>query len=307
MKKTSLTLAIAMVLGGKAVQATPSTIDLPVDLTYSNNQYCVSISSQCGNGWSFWQHKTGYHKANGGIDKANDAFAWDVNLNTPSFNSDKGKPVRAVESGNIYTGKGWKEGSSGQILINHSTNGDNWSSGYLHMSSITSKKARCISSPSVQNCSVQKGEIIGYVSSVGGNNDHLHFAVYNSHGKASLVSVNANFSGRTAGAYPPVDQWTGKNPSGTACEKDAKTVASKVGRYGTLELRWSGICKTNWTRIASNSSSYSTTAKVVRSSDSLSYSASGKGSIFTNMVSASGIKVCASGTVNGESLSGACY
>ena len=43
----------------------------------------------------------------------------------------------------------------------------------------------------------------------------------------------------------------GKNPSGTSCERDARTVgAMTVGGDGMLELRYSPSCKANWGRFS---------------------------------------------------------
>ncbi len=106
---------------------------------------------------------------------------------------------------------------------------------------------------------------------------------------------------------PVLSDSTGMDPQGTTCEKDATTVASKKGLYGTLELRWSNICKTNWARILSNLTSYKTEVNIERSSDKRNYSYSNKGNIWTKMVYApNNIRVCASGKINGESFSSIC-
>jgi len=143
----------------------------------------------------------------------------------------------------------------------------------------------------------------------------------NSSGNISTGSVSSDTSVKITGGYSEsgkyvensatvvvkdIPDWTGKNPNGTVCEKDGQTVASKAGKYGTLELRWSNTCKVNWVRMTSKSSSYSTEVKVQRSSDGRTYTNSGKGSIWTSMVYAPNITVCASGKVNGESISGVC-
>ncbi len=205
-KRTRLAAVVFATFAMGQVYAVPSQIDMPVDLSYSNNKHCVSTSYQCTKGWSFWQHKGGYHRSRGGISGANDYYAWDINLNSPSRNYDRGKPVKAVESGWIYAGSGWGRTSSGQLLINHTSGRDKWSSGYLHMNSITSKKSRCKQRYIYANCYVSRGEVIGYISRVGKtDNDHLHFAVYNSHGKSSgMRSANVNFNAGSGGSTPAV-------------------------------------------------------------------------------------------------------
>lgn len=48
------------------------------------------------------------------------------------------------------------------------------------------------------------------------------------------------------------DYCSGKDPESTGCSADAVTVAYTPYRYGTLDLRWSNTCKTNWARINSS-------------------------------------------------------
>lgn len=399
---TRLAAVSALVVSGQ-VHAVPSVISHPVNLSYSNSKFCASISSQCTNGWSFWQHRGGYHRSGGGIGGANDYYAWDVNLNSPTWNYDAGKPVLAVESGWIHTGNSWGGSSAGQLLINHTTGSDKWSSGYLHMSNFTSKKARCAQRYNYQNCYVRRGEIIGYISHVGEtNNDHLHFAVYNTHGKSGMRSVNVAFnSGSTSATlssirvYCPSSvsensssagscsakayysngtnkdvtnsaSWSdnssalrvysngrlktysvsrdvnvtisaryrsggvteyatatvrvkngggssgggtaldGKDPHATGCDRDGRTVAYKSMSYGNVELRWSNSCKTNWTRVKANSSSYSTKAYLWRSSDRKYQIKSGRGTIWTPMFYAPNITACAYGIIKGKGSGWTC-
>lgn len=153
-----------LVLTSSIVQATPSRVNAPVN----------------GSGWSYNQHGTGYHVVNGGVGDADDTMAWDINFGSGA--DDNGMPVYAVEEGTIYTGNGWGGSSVGQVLINHTINGDEWSTGYLHMTNIVKKSG-----------SVNKGDIVGYISDKGTPGSiHLHFAVYDSHGKQYLDSVNVN-------------------------------------------------------------------------------------------------------------------
>ena len=87
--------------------AAPTVIDLLVDLNDApQKNYCVSSTNQCSQGWSFWQHKSDKHSNYHGHAgySANDLYAWDINLNTPTWNHDKGKNVYAVADGEIYIG-----------------------------------------------------------------------------------------------------------------------------------------------------------------------------------------------------------
>lgn len=127
---------------------------------------------------------------------------------------------------------------------------------------------------------------------------------YNATGESCSSSVSAKTGSSSSSSSG--SSWDGKNPSGTTCEKDAKTVARRSNSYGQVELRWSNTCKTNWTRIISNSSSYSTYGKIRRTSDQKTYKTSGTGSRFTNMVYAPNVQACASGTIKGYTLSEVC-
>lgn len=178
----SITFYFLLSLASSFAMATPQTIDLPTG---------------GGEGWVKRQHK--FDGANGyyaGISSANDIYAWDMNWG--SSWDDEGLPVYAVEDGCIYTGVGWGGGSYGQLLINHTSGTDMWSSGYLHMKNIV-KKSGCVT----------KGEKIGEISRVGYlenpniTSPHLHFAVYDSHGKSALRSVNVNFSTVSASEKSP--------------------------------------------------------------------------------------------------------
>ncbi len=201
--------AFSLIAITKVVIAAPNTIDMPVDMSLSSGKYC--IASSCSNGWSFNQHKSGFHAPKAGVGNANDTYAWDINLNTPTFDYDNGKPVYAVEEGIIYTGNGWQGSSVGQILINHTSGSDKWSTGYVHLNNIPKKSG-----------SVNKGDIIGYISRVGTTNNHLHFAVYNGH-NAGTGSVNVSFSGKTASKKASVT-----NPTNTLTKINVNCPVSKL-------------------------------------------------------------------------------
>ncbi len=137
------------------------------------------------NEWSFNQHKSGAHTSSGGIGDCDDTFAWDANLYISGNNdADANKPVYPVADGKIVSINSWGGTSSGQVLVEHTTNGKKWYSGYLHMSNI--KKSG----------SVTTNDVIGNISSVGATNNHLHFAVYYLNSSNKLVSVNRSLSNR---------------------------------------------------------------------------------------------------------------
>ena len=174
----------------------PTTILSPVKGAFT-------VASSSSTKWSFNQHKTDKHKPNKGIGGSDDTYAWDINLNYPSDNTDKGKPVYAVADGFVtiqYADRlNGSKGSFGQLLIEHNNGGVKWWSGYLHMRNIEV-------SPSTASHKVwvTKNTILGYISDKGANNDHLHFAVYKGENKQyKLKSFNVAFSERSTVVIPP--------------------------------------------------------------------------------------------------------
>jgi tetratricopeptide (TPR) repeat protein len=164
----------------------PSQVLSPVDGPLE----VVSTLEDCSNTqWCFNQHQTGGHVAGGGICGADDTYAWDANLNTPSHDSDYNQPVYAVAPGIVTQTFGGclnanDPGSYGQVLIEHDYQGTKWWSGYLHLANIQVSKGQ----------NVTEDTIIGYVSHIGvpGSVNHLHFAVYtgdNSRGKLKSFSA----------------------------------------------------------------------------------------------------------------------
>lgn len=150
----------------------------------------VNDESYCsGTVWCFNQHRTGYHRAGGGIAGSNDTQAWDANLNYPTHNSDYDKPVYAIAKGVVtqtYAGATNAGGSTGQILIEHEFQGSKWWSGYLHL--------RLSSIQVTPGESVDTSTLLGNISNRFDYKEgaesimpyHLHFVVYtgeNSYGK----------------------------------------------------------------------------------------------------------------------------
>jgi len=180
----------------------PTEILSPVagdlEIVYPGQQYS-------GTKWCFNQHQeqpggpgTPGHGPGGGIGKADDTFAWDVNLNYPAWNSDAGEPVYAVARGVVpdaYGGSINAGGSYGQILIEHIYQGNKWWSGYLHLRDIQVMPGQ----------NVDENTILGYISNVGADNDHLHFVVYKGQNiQGGLVSFDVNIIPRIVEPPPPV-------------------------------------------------------------------------------------------------------
>jgi len=212
------------------------TIAFVTNISYSTpHQVNAPVS---GNGWRYDQHNPGgYYKGIGG---ANDGYAWDVNYG--SGYDDEGMPVYAIEDGCIYTENGWGGNTYGQLLINHTTGGDKWSSGYLHMKNIV-KKTGC----------VKKGDKIGEISRVGYRENpnitspHLHFAVYDSHGKYGLNSVNVIINKTTypltrktdvAGIFDGAGSLISPNESCWGCDKDEARMHPHPGTGSTVVFQW---------------------------------------------------------------------
>ena len=177
---------------GEISEVTPTMILSPVvrDLEIVN-----SIEQCSDTKWCFNQHKICFtggvgHCPGGGICKADDTYAWDVNLNTPNFDSDNGKPVYAVEEGIVsqtYGGCINAGGSYGQLLIEHKYQGNSWWSGYLHLKDIQV----------IPGQSIDEDTLIGYISNTGTDNNHLHFVVYKGqNSQAGLISFNAEITSR---------------------------------------------------------------------------------------------------------------
>ncbi len=123
-----------------------------------------------GSGWSNTSGSPYHRLVNYAGRTFDDTNALDLNLNRPSYNSDRGVIVRPVANGRVIV----KYPRLGFVLVEHNTplrldNGrvyHTWYSGYMHMSNLTNSDY------------VTTNTVLGRISRVGTTNDHLHFAIY---------------------------------------------------------------------------------------------------------------------------------
>lgn len=136
----------------------------------------VSSDSQCrtlysSGRWCFNQHRTGFHHPGGGVCGSDDTFAWDANLNYPSYDQDASKPVYAVAAGKVTTTYGGcvnAGGTCGQVLVEHDIDGEKWWSGYVHLKDINVETGEYVTTETK----------LGVIGKTGTDNNHLHFVIY---------------------------------------------------------------------------------------------------------------------------------
>lgn len=196
-KKTEARFVFICFLAVLAIYTTPArSASIPSEILSPvvGDLEVVSSVEQCSNTkWCFNQHRSGGHVPGGGIGQADDTYAWDVNLNTPTFDSDEGKPVLAVAEGVVsqtYGGSINAGGSYGQLLIEHNFQGNTWWSGYLHLRDIQVTPGQ----------SVDKDTLLGYISNISPDPipNHLHFVVYKGENtRGGLISFDVNINART--------------------------------------------------------------------------------------------------------------
>jgi hypothetical protein len=129
-------------------------------------------TNQTTKDWSFWQHKSGYHRPGGGYpgadgkSPADDTYAWDINLNVSGANSnlDVGMPFYAAGWGKVTD-----VNSNNSFRVDHC----GWRSAYLHASTLFVRNGDYVT-PTVR---------CGLIGRRGmrpedNPNDHLHWVTY---------------------------------------------------------------------------------------------------------------------------------
>ena len=148
--------------------------------------------------WTFCQHQTDLHNRGRGLADADETLAWDMNL---AGNADAGRSVYAVATGTVvmYGGEYGSGERSGAVLIEHSSGGRTWWTGYLHMSNILVKVGQPVD-PTTQLGSISNASDGRAVP------DHLHFVVYEGNNEpGGLRSRDVHFVQRGANVTPTGD------------------------------------------------------------------------------------------------------
>ena len=232
----------------------------PFRVTRTENPECNNHPSL----WTFCQHQTvspdGTGHGPGRDPYGTDAtYAWDINL---SGNADGGAPVYAVEPGLVVKFAGSAKAGTDtckSVLIQHTTNGTTWWSGYLHMGSVLVQDGQTVST------SAQ----IGNIGSSCAGNQHLHLAAYiGTNAPGGLLSRDVSFVERTnspgqvAYSLTVIGAGTGSgfitsNPSGFSCSVVGSVAAgtcalsfptgtvvmlSATAAGGHTFSGWSGAC-----------------------------------------------------------------
>jgi hypothetical protein len=115
-----------------------------------------------GDDWSVTMGSTYHIKYD---DYKDDTFAIDLNLNKPSYNSDKGKNVYSILDGVVES----YSKDYGALVIKHNNDRFGYSL-YMHMDNDSIKLKK--------NDKVTKDTLLGTISDTGTGSAHLHFAIY---------------------------------------------------------------------------------------------------------------------------------
>jgi subtilase family serine protease len=182
----------AIIVAGEEASGALWTVLAPVE-----GAFRVTVrDDQCYNStipeeWTFCQHQTDLHQPGRGLAGADETLAWDMNL---LGDADAGRPVYAVAMGTVvmYGGTYGAGERSGSVLIEHSSGGRTWWTGYLHMNNIRVEVGQAVS-PTTE---------LGSISNVSDGRavpTHLHFVVYEgSNEPGGLRSRDVQFIQRSA-------------------------------------------------------------------------------------------------------------
>ncbi len=140
--------------------------------------------------------------------------AVDLNLDLPKFDTDNGKDVHAIQSGTVVklTDTYLVIKHNAPLILENGTVIKEWYSHYGHMSNKVSK-----------GTSVKKGDVIGKISGVGTNNNHLHFSIYRSEVSDKINAISPY--------WLPGDYRDRTLYADYACWIDSKCIREPAGLY----------------------------------------------------------------------------
>jgi hypothetical protein len=196
-----------------------------------------AANNQTNGPWSFWQHRTGFHRAGGGVQGADDTFAWDVNINVAGAGSnlDVGQIVLAMGYGTVRNWGNSEPGTDGvnSILIDHC----GWWTGYLHNTVVYART----------NDAVSPWTVVSTIGRRGADNDHLHAVTYSRDAQGRLISYNAAFvqnAATIAFVNPPASVRVGQTVALSAQGNRTNTASGAAG--AALNLNAAAQVKMTW-------------------------------------------------------------
>ena len=224
---------------------TPSSVPSPFFGDFVIHSSSASSNVTTGP-FSFWQHKSGYHKAGGGVAGADDTYAWDDNLNlagTATGDMDKGLYFYAMGNGKVVKYGGTVStgtNSVKSILVEHS----GWFSGYLHASTVYVKDGDYVT----------PATILGKVGGSTGYPNHLHAVCYTGTNKASgLKSFNVTFKKNPLTVTLSSSTSVAKGKTAIVTATGYRTHSAVSGSWAALPLNGSNVYDNTWWK-SSNSS-----------------------------------------------------
>lgn len=187
-------------------------------------------TNQTSREWSFWQHKSGYHKKGGGIGGADDTYAWDINLNVRNASTDLDRHMEYFPVG--YGFVTLANPATGSLKIDHC----GWRSAYLHSGALYVRPGDYVS-PWVP---------LGRIGNFGAtDNYHLHLAIYAGSTVDPAVSYDVAFI-----ANPVLLQFRGPNSISIGA---SSTLAASADRWhsagsslSSVDLNSTGVNANTW-------------------------------------------------------------